>query len=48
MPGLAASFLSAMVQEDGWQLEAPIVSDAIQTIGAAIEAMAAAVADLEE
>jgi hypothetical protein len=29
-------------------LEAPIVSDAIQTIGAAIEAMAAAVTDLEE
>jgi hypothetical protein len=48
MPGLAASFLSAMVQEDGWPLEAPIVSDAIQTIGAAIEAMAAAVTDLEE
>jgi 3-carboxy-cis,cis-muconate cycloisomerase len=45
VPGLVASFLSAMVQEHeralgGWQAEWPIVSDIIQSTGLALAAMA--------
>ncbi len=47
MPGLVASFLSAMVAEHeravgGWQAEWPIVADVIQSTGVAIASMAEA------
>jgi 3-carboxy-cis,cis-muconate cycloisomerase len=45
VPGLVASFLSAMVQEHergvgGWQAEWPVVSAAVQSTGVAIASMA--------
>jgi 3-carboxy-cis,cis-muconate cycloisomerase len=45
VPGLAASFLSAMVQEHergvgGWQAEWPIIASVIQATGLAVESMA--------
>jgi len=51
MPGIVAASLTSAVQEHeraagGWQTEWPIVSDAIETTGAAIAALAATVAGL--
>ena len=51
VPGLLASFLSAMVQElergaGGWQAEWPIVSSIIQSLGVAVASMAEAVEGL--
>jgi 3-carboxy-cis,cis-muconate cycloisomerase len=48
MPGLAAAFLAGMVQEHeraagGLQAEWPVVSDAIETTGSALAAIAAAI-----
>jgi 3-carboxy-cis,cis-muconate cycloisomerase len=45
VPGLVASFLSAMLQEHergvgGWQAEWPIIADAVQSTGVAIASMA--------
>ena len=47
VPGLLASFLSAMVQEHergagGWQAEWPIVTSLIQALGVAVQSMAEA------
>ena len=47
VPGLLASFLSAMVQEHergagGWQAEWPIVSSIVQSLGVAVASMAEA------
>ncbi len=47
VPGLVASFLSAMVQEHeravgGWQAEWPVVADVVQSTGVAIASMAEA------
>lgn len=52
VPGLVASFLSAMVQEHeraagGWQAEWPIVAAVIQTTGVAAASMAEATEGLE-
>lgn len=52
VPGLVASFLSAMVQEHergvgGWQAEWPIVADVIQATGVAAASMSEAIAGLE-
>jgi 3-carboxy-cis,cis-muconate cycloisomerase len=51
VPGLVASFLSAMVQEQeraagGWQAEWPIVSGTVQATGSALAAMAATIEGL--
>jgi 3-carboxy-cis,cis-muconate cycloisomerase len=51
MPGLAASFLTAMVQEHergvgGWHAEWPIVAAAVQTAGASLAALADVAIDL--
>lgn len=52
MPGIASSFLTAMVQEQersvgGWQAEWPLLADGVQLIGAASSAMARVVEGLQ-
>jgi len=51
LPGLVASFLAAMPQEQeraagGWQSEWPTVADAVQATGSALDALAGAVESL--